>query len=193
MKKGNAFCRIIYKLKSKTATLLHRVFSEPIIKGSFASCGKKVRIGRKSRFSGIENVSVGDYTSLGSGTNILTTCAKVKIGSHVMFGPSVTIVSGDHRTDVVGKYMSEIGDGEKRPEDDLDVVIENDVWVGTGAIILKGVTIGRGAVVAAGALVTKDVPPYAIVGGVPAKIIKMRFSPEEIAEHERMLDVQNRS
>ena len=184
MKNGNRFCRTIYKLTGKIKSLAHRVFSEPIIKGGFASCGKTVRIGRGSSFSGIENISVGNYTSLGVNTRILSTRAQVKIGNHVMFGPAVTIVSGDHRTDMIGRYMAEVGDSDKLPENDRDVVIEDDVWVGSHAIILKGVTVGRGSVVASGALVNKDVPPYSIVGGVPAKVIKMRFTPEQIKEHE---------
>ena len=184
------FCCFLFKLNGKLKSLVHRVFAEPVIKGSFASCGKGVRVGQNCSFSGVENISIGDNSSLGSGTRILTTRAKVSIGKEVMFGPAVTIVSGDHRIDVIGKYMREITDAEKRPEDDLDVVIEDDVWVGTGAIILKGVTVGRGAVVAAGALVTKDVPPYAIAGGVPARVIKMRFSPEEIEAHERAISSQ---
>ena len=63
-----------------------------------------------------------------------------------------------------------------------DIVIDDDVWIGYGAKIMSGVHIGQGAVVAAGAVVTKDVPPYAIVGGVPAKVIKYRFEPEMIEE-----------
>ena len=63
-----------------------------------------------------------------------------------------------------------------------DFIIENDVWIGNDVSIKPGVTIGNGAVVAAHAVVTKDVPPYAIVGGVPAKIIKYRFPPEVISE-----------
>ena len=61
-----------------------------------------------------------------------------------------------------------------------DIIIKDDVWIGTNAIILSGVTIGQGAIIAAGAVVTKDVPPYAIAGGNPAQIIKYRFEPEII-------------
>lgn len=67
-----------------------------------------------------------------------------------------------------------------RPIENPPVVIGNDVWVGAKAVVLSGVTIGDGAVVAAGAVVTKDVPPYAIVGGVPARVIKFRFSEDMI-------------
>ena len=63
-----------------------------------------------------------------------------------------------------------------------DIIVEDDVWIGCRVTVLSGVHIGQGAVVAAGALVTKDVPPYAIVGGVPAKVIKYRFEPEMIEE-----------
>ena len=61
-------------------------------------------------------------------------------------------------------------------------IIGNDVWIGYGATVLNGITIGDGAIIASGALVTKDVPAHAIVGGVPAKVIKYRFSPEMITE-----------
>jgi virginiamycin A acetyltransferase len=63
-----------------------------------------------------------------------------------------------------------------------DIIIGNDVWIGYEAVIMSGVTIGDGAVVGARALITKDVPPYTVVGGVPAKVIKRRFSDEIIAE-----------
>lgn len=67
------------------------------------------------------------------------------------------------------------------------VTIEDDVWTGANITILKGVTIGRGSVVAAGSVVTKSCPPYSIIGGVPAKIIKYRFTVEQVLEHERLL------
>jgi len=79
-----------------------------------------------------------------------------------------------------------VTDDEKLPENDMPVVIEDDVWCGANVTILKGVTIGHGSVVAAGAVVTKSFPPYSIIGGVPAKLIRMRFTPEQIEDHERL-------
>lgn len=76
---------------------------------------------------------------------------------------------------------------EKLPENDAPVIIEDDVWCGANVTILKGVTIGRGSVVAAGAIVTKSCPPYSIIGGIPAKVLKMRFTPEQIKKHEKII------
>lgn len=85
--------------------------------------------------------------------------------------------------------MYDVKDEDKREDDDQDVKFEGDNWIGANSTILKGVTIGEGAVVAAGAVVTKDVPSYSVVGGVPAKVIQMRFNEEEINEHRRMLGI----
>jgi acetyltransferase-like isoleucine patch superfamily enzyme len=103
-----------------------------------------------------------------------------------LFGPHPTIITGDHRIDVIGKFINKVTDDEKLPENDMPVVIEDDVWCGANVTILKGVTIGHGSVVAAGAVVTKSFPPYSIIGGVPAKLIRMRFTPEQIEDHERL-------
>ena len=70
---------------------------------------------------------------------------------------------------------------------DADVVIEEDVWIGANVTILKGVHIGRGTIIAAGSVVTHSMPAYCVSGGVPAKIIKYRWTIEEIMEHERLL------
>jgi len=92
---------------------------------------------------------------------------EIYIGKHVMIGPKTIIWGRDHGMEL-GIPM------KHQPHQKAKIIIEDDVWIGANAIILKGVTIGKGAVVAAGAIVTKDVPQYAIVGGNPAKIIKYR-------------------
>ena len=149
-------------------------------------CGKGVYLRPlSSDFKGLENLSIGDYTSIPKHSTFYCTEAPLTIGKKVIFGPAPTIITGDHRIDVVGKFIMDSHD--KLPENDARVVIEDDVWCGSHVTILKGVTIGRGSVIAAGAVVTKSCPPYSIIGGVPAKVLKSRFTPEEIARHEQAL------
>ena len=147
---------------------------EFFIKKSFGKCGKKCLIASGCRFAGIKNIELGNDVSLNNNVMILTTRAKVIIGDHVMFGPNVVVVSGSHRIDILDKPMSQLTDADKLPENDKDIIFEGDNWIGANAIILSGVKIGQGSVVAAGAIVTKDTPPYSVVAGSPAKVIKMR-------------------
>ena len=140
----------------------------------------------KSDIKGLHNLSIGDGTSIPKGTVLYCTEAPLTIGKKVVFGPNPTIITGDHRIDVIGKHI--LDNTEKLPENDAPVIIEDDVWCGANVTILKGVTIGRGSVIAAGAVVTKDIPRYSIAAGVPAKVIKMRFTPEQIKEHEKIIE-----
>jgi acetyltransferase-like isoleucine patch superfamily enzyme len=133
-----------------------------------------------------KTIQVGDDVYIGPGANFSASKSYIKIGSKVLFGPNVTIRGGNHNTSVIGKYMFDVK--EKRADDDLPVIIEDDVWVGVGAIILKGVTIGRGSIVAAGSVVNKNIPAYSIAGGIPAKVLKKRFTNTEIELHERLLN-----
>ena len=134
-----------------------------------------------------ESIHCGDNVSLGDGARLMALNSKIIIGNEVVFGPEVTIRGGTHRIDMVGRFIKDITDSEKRKTDDLGVVIGDDVWLGARSIILHGVQIGRGAVVGAGAVVTKSVPPYAVVGGNPAHIIKFRWDLESILRHEELL------
>ncbi len=159
----------------------------PIKKRALGKCGKNVKLGKGMRLFGPENIYIGNNVSININAVFMCTRASIRIGDHVMFGPNVTCITGGHRTDMIGRLMDSVGNDEKLPENDMDIIFEGDNWVGAGAIILKGVTVGSGSIIAAGAVVTKDVPPYAVVGGVPARIIKYRFDETEIQKHISMI------
>lgn len=170
----------------KVFPYLYDRFLSIFYKKEMKSCGTDVYLRPSSSdFKGLYNMSVGNHVLIPRRATFYCTDAPLTIGNYVVFGPSPTIMTGDHRMDVVGRYMFEVE--EKSAESDLPVVIEDDVWVGAHVTILKGVVLGRGSVVAAGSVVTKSFPPYSVIGGVPARLLKQRFTPEEQVEHERAL------
>ena len=158
----------------------------PFYKRSMKHCGKGVYLRpMSSDLKGLWNMSVGDGSSIPKGSTFYCTEAPLTIGRKVIFGPRPTIITGDHRIDALGKFIMD--STEKLPDNDAPVTVEDDVWAGANITILKGVTIGRGSVIAAGAVVTRSCPPYSIIGGVPAKVLKFRFTVDEVIEHERLL------
>ena len=101
------------------------------------------------------------------------------------------MLGGNHRVDWVTTYpfnvlFPEAAHFEGHPHSKGDVVIQNDVWIGMGALILSGVTIGNGAVVGARSVVTRSVPPYALAAGNPARVVRLRFSEDQIRQLERI-------
>ena len=143
---------------------------------------KKLTLKKKRNVKIMENVFIddncviGDFTFIGKNSDI----TKSSIGRYCSIGTDVIIGPGEHEIDKIstsahfhkGNFYDEL---TKKT-----LTIGNDVWIGTKAIILRGVTIGNGAVIASGAVVTKNVPPFAVVAGVPAKIVKFRFDDETI-------------
>jgi len=154
------------------------------LRSNFKACGTNVKFNHKDTFS-YQNITIGNDVYIAPGAVFLSSDSELFIGNKVLFGPNVTIITGDHASDLRGRFIFDIT--EKKPGEDLPVTIEDDVWVGTGATILKGVKVRRGSIIAAGAVVTKDVPPYAIVGGVPAKVIRYRGTNQAINDHELSL------
>ena len=126
------------------------------------------------------DITLGNHVQFGQGC--VVEC-DAEFGDWILMARNVAFVGrDDHRIDVVGKRIWDSGRG-----DSYKTKVGSDVWIGHGATILAGVTIGDGAVIAAGSLVTKDVPEYAIVGGTPAAVLKMRFTAEELEEHKSRL------
>lgn len=139
------------------------------LRGYFAklflkSCGKDVNIEKKSRFS--HQTILGDRSGIGIGSHLY---GPVKVGNDVMMGPECWIYTQNHATKNTDVSMCFQGFYPVQP-----VEIGNDVWIGGRVTILPGVKIGNGVIVGAGAVVTKDVPDFAVVAGNPAKIVKYR-------------------
>lgn len=159
-----------------------------LVSFSFASCGKNfsphpsltitgaknIRIGDNFSSLGITYLfandgilEIGDNLSLNTNVHIGASFGKIVIKNNVSIGPNVVLRSADHGT-APGKLIN------KQPHVGGTIIIHDDVWIASNAVILKNVELGEGCVVAAGAVVTKDVPPYSIVGGIPAKFLRSR-------------------
>jgi len=134
------------------------------------------------------NFDIGDWTYGDPDVLLGRTHGKLRIGKYCSIGPNVEfILVGDHRTDFVTTYpfsvfFDEFKNIKGYPKHRGDINIGNDVWICYGAKILSGTTIGDGAVIGANTVVTKDVPPYALVVGNPFKIYRYRFAPDVIGK-----------
>lgn len=132
-----------------------------------------------------KNVYLEDYCRIQNHLNFISYKGKLHVKKYAAIGAGCIIIPGDHVPTVgVPQYLA----GKLHINDvDGEITVGEDAWVGAGTILLSHCQIGRGAVIAAGAVVSKPVPPYAVVAGIPAKIIATRFSIEQILEHEKQL------
>ncbi len=130
--------------------------------------GKGVYIMESCKILNPRGIEIGDYSGINHHTDIGGR-GGLTIGKYVMIGPYCQIITALHQASDWRKPISEQG------IDCNEVIIEDDVWIGTHVVVLPDVKIGKGAIIGAGAVVTSDVEPYSIVGGVPAKFIKYRF------------------
>lgn len=176
----------LYQFIVRCQNVYWRVWQHEQI-NQFAEVGKNIYIGRNGKFINA-HIHLGSNVSIGEYASFQASIAHIYIGSNVVFGPHVTIRGGDHRTDLLGVYMMDVREADKIPENDADVHIEDDVWVGANVTILKGVRIGSGSVIGAGSLVTRDVLPFTIHVGCPGVKEWPRFTDEQIAEHKRLLE-----
>lgn len=139
-----------------------------IIKYPHIKKGRNVRISRNTKVMNQTNIKIGNNSSINGGMIFAGKNSKIIIGDNCLLSYNVHIRTISHNYIDKKKLILEQGNFEKT------IKIGNDVWIGYGAQIMPGVEIGDGSVIAAGAVVTKDVEPYKVVGGVPAKVIKER-------------------
>jgi acetyltransferase-like isoleucine patch superfamily enzyme len=160
--------------------------------GANVRVGRDLRAGRGAIISAPHKLTIGDQVSIGPRSIVQV---DGEIGDFTMIGMHVQIVGrNDHAIDEVGKpyiFSTWVADRDARRGD--AVHLGRDVWVGGGSIILSGITIGEGALIGAGSVVTKDVPPYTVVAGSPAREVRRRFAdPADEAAHSAALDALSR-
>lgn len=174
----NRFPGIIKRLFGIPILKLHRILSALELHASRDELRTQLgRVGQSFEITPPWDIRAARYVFIGDdvyiGPDVLMIAnqgAEIRLGNKIMFGPRVRVIADHHRHDVPTIPIRDSGYQDQAP-----IVIEDDVWIGTGATLLKGVRVGRGAVVGAGAVVTKDVPPLEIWAGNPAKCVKLRF------------------
>ena len=134
--------------------------------GCFNRHGKNVNVEKNADFGNGDGICIGNNSGIGVNCSVR---GPLEMGDNIMMGPDVCIMTSRHNTVRTDIPMCKQGHLPKQV-----VTIGDDVWIGTRVIILPGVNIGKGSIIGAGAVVTKDVPEYAVVAGVPARVIKYR-------------------
>lgn len=174
--KNNRFVRGLY-------FAYRRNFLYP--KRAFGYIGEGVSLFPPITISNPRNVFLYGDNGL-SNAIILATNARFIMKPHSGAAAGLKVSTGNHAM-VLGRFYRTITEDEKPNGLDKDVIVESDVWIGMNVTLLSGVRIGRGATLAANAVVTRDVLPYSIYGGVPAKFIKFKWTVDEIIQHEEVL------
>ena len=152
-------------------------------------CHESAYIENPTKIVGPENVYMEEGTCIRRSL-ILTPYRKLVVKKYSCLSGGNTVLTGNHMR-IVGRFYRTIKQEEKVEGFDKDVIVEEDCWIGENVTLLQGVTIRRGSTVAAGAVVNKSTLPYSIWGGVPAKLIKVYWTIDQILEHEKQLYPEN--
>lgn len=177
----------LIKGTKRLAKHIHSFWKE----NKFPNVHKTARLDESVMVYNPSNLILEEKTNIDFGAVIMNTRAKfiMKKYSGAAFG--LTVITGGHIS-IPGKHHKQITNEIKdeidfNHEEDQDIIVDEDVWIGARSVLLRGVHLGRGCIVGAGSVVRRSVPPYAMVAGNPAKIIGFRFTPKEMEIHEAAL------
>jgi acetyltransferase-like isoleucine patch superfamily enzyme len=153
-------------------------------RSKFGHIDNTARIRFPILIKGIENVFLYENIHILGRALLITTKAKFIMKKNSASAEGLTVVTGSHPSTIGRFFLEDANDDIQKAK---DVVVEEDVWLATNVTLLAGVIVGRGAVVGSGSVCRKNIPPYSIVIGNPAKVVGFKYKPEEIIEHEKAL------
>lgn len=149
--------------------------------------GKNASLGIPADLKNPKNIFLYDFARIGRRSTIMTMGeSKFVMKRGCLTAEGLTVVTSNHRQRI-GEFLS----GGNEDNDYRDIIVEEDVWIGVNVTLLSGAHIGRGAIIGAGSVVTKEIPPYAVAAGNPARVIKFKWSIEDILEHEKKLYLEH--
>lgn len=173
-------------LRTFLVGVLNGVKRYTVIPKRFGYLSPTAKIDAPIQFTGVSNIYLYENSHIGPHSTILASKAKFILKKQSGSAGGLVVATGNHAR-IEGRFYRSITAAEKPAGMDKDVIVNEDVWMGMNVTILSGVEIGRGCTIAAGAVVTKSLPPYCIAGGVPAKILKFYWTIDQIIEHEKAI------
>lgn len=156
-----------------------------ILKSGLGYCGKNVVLHKPNICSNPGNMYLYDNTSIMKNWIVLSDTGRFIMKEHSIASTNLVVITGNHNRVIDHTLQDSIAN--RLADEEKDVICEEEVWLGSNVVLLPGVTIGRGATVAAGSVVNRDLPPYSLCAGVPAKVKKMYWTKEQILNHEEQV------
>ena len=173
--------KLIARVISLSSRLSNRLYGS-ILKSALGYCGKNVILHKPSVCSNPGNLYLYNNTSIMKNWTFLSDTGKFIMKDHSIASTNLVIITGNHNRVLEHTLQESIAN--RLADKEKDIVLEEEVWLGTNVTLLPGITIGRGATVAAGSVVNRDLPPYTLCAGIPAKVKKVYWTEEQIIKHE---------
>lgn len=174
----------IFELRLKVLNTIESFKAKRRLK-KLGFCGNGAKIGEPNLLSDYSKVLLYDGAAIDSGFTLISYTGRFIMKKNSCTAVGLTVVTGNHGREI-GQWFN-VSATNHSEDIEKNVVVEEDVWLGTNVTLLSGVKVGRGATVGAGAVVRTNVPPYSIVTGNPAKVVGFSLKPEEVIEHEKTL------
>lgn len=156
-----------------------------VLKSGLGYCGKNVVLHKPNICSKPENIYLYDNTSIMKNWILLSDTGKFIMKEHSIASTNLVVITGNHNRVIDHTLQDSIAN--RLADEEKDIVCEEEVWLGSNVVLLPGVKIGRGTTVAAGSVVNRDLPPYCLCAGVPARVKKIYWTEEQILKHEELV------